>query len=253
MTARSIPILFLLAVSALAQWPSVRTQGIPRTPDGRPNLFAKTPRTGEGKPDLSGLWELKTQDYWYDIGIDAKPDGVPLQPWAAAVYKDRKENLGKDNPIARCMPAGVPTIDTIPLPFKIIQTSTVLAALYEYNMEYRQMFLDGRASPKDPNPNWMGYSTGRWDGDTLIVETSGLKDNTWLDMFGHPATDALKVTERFERPDFGHLNIDITMTDVKAYAKPWPIKLHASLLPDTEILEYVCIENNRGMEHMVGK
>ena len=176
-----------------------------------------------------------------------------MQSAAAAVYKNRKENFGKDNPIARCMPAGVPTIDTIPLPFKIIQTSTMLAALYEYNMEYRQIFVDGRAVPKDPNPNWMGYSTGRWDGDTLVVETSGLKDNTWLDLFGHPATDALRVTERFERPDFGHLNIDITMTDIKAYTKPWPIKLHASLIPDTEIIEFVCIENNRGMEHMVGK
>jgi hypothetical protein len=183
----------LLAASLLpAQWLSPKTLGIPRTPDGKPNLVAKGPRTPDRKPDLSGLWALSDETYWHDIGANLGPEGVPLQPWAAALYRERRENEGKDNPIARCMPAGVPTIDNIPTPFKLIQTPASIAILYEYNMEYRQIFTDGRALPDGPNPNWLGYSVGRWDGDTLVVETTGLKDDTWLDLFGHPATDALR-------------------------------------------------------------
>jgi hypothetical protein len=245
--------LLLAGTSLLGQWSSPKTTGIPRTSYGKPDLTAKAPRAADGKPDLSGLWVLDTEDFWEDIGAGLKPESVPLQPWAAAVYSERKASLGKDNPIARCMPAGVPTIETIPTPHKIIQTPAFIAILYEYNMQYRQIFTDGRALPKDPNPNWMGYSVGRWDGDTLVVETVGLKDNTWLDLFGHPATDALRVTERFHRRDFGHIDIDITMTDSKAYTKPWPIILHPQLMPDSEMLEFVCIENNKGVEHMVGK
>jgi hypothetical protein len=174
----SMLTMLLAGVGAFGQWPSSHTPGIPRTADGKPDLSAKAPRTPDGKPDFSGLWAINTQDYWYDIGIDAKPGGVPMQPWAETLYRDRNDNLGKDNPIARCMPASVPTIDAIPLPFKVIQTSTMLAMLYEYNMQYRQVFLDGRALPKDPNPAFMGYSTAKWDNDTLVVETGGLKDNT---------------------------------------------------------------------------
>jgi hypothetical protein len=176
-----------------------------------------------------------------------------LQPWAAALYKQRSANLGKDNPISRCMPAGVPTIETIPTPFKIIQSPEFIAILHEYNMEYRQIFTDGRALPKDPNPNWMGYSVGKWEGDTLVVETTGLKDNTWLDLFGHPASDALHVTERFQRRTFGSMDLEIPLADSKAYTEPWHIVLHPRLMPDTEILEFVCIENNKGVEHLVGK
>jgi hypothetical protein len=204
-------------------------------------------------PDLSGLWALPDESYWHDIGVNLRPEGVPLQPWAAALYRERRDNEGKDNPIARCMPAGVPTIDNIPTPFKLIQTPASIAILYEYNMEYRQIFIDGRRLPDDPNPNWLGYSVGRWDGDTLVVETAGLKDNTWLDLFGHPATDALRVTERFQRRDFGHMDLEIAMSDAKAYTKPWRIELHPHLLPDNELLEWICLEGNRGTEHMVGK
>jgi len=236
-----------------AQWPSPKAPGIPRTHDGKSDLATKAPRTADGRPDLSGLWALPDESYWHDISVNLGPEGVPLQPWAAALYRERRDNEGKDNPIARCMPAGVPTIDNIPTPFKLIQTPASIAILYEYNMEYRQIFTYGRRLPNDPNPNWLGYSVGRWDGDTLVVETAGLKDNTWLDLFGHPATDALRVTERFQRRDFGHMDLEITMTDAKAYTKPWRIELHPHLLPDNELLEWICLEGNRGMEHMVGK
>ena len=236
-----------------AQWPSPKTVGIPRTPDGKADLSAKAPRTPDGRPNLSGLWTIETEEFWEDIGAGLKPDEVPLQPWAATLFGERKASLGKDNPIARCMPAGVPTIDTIPTPHKIIQTPSFMAILYEYNMQYRQIFTDGRSLPQDPNPNWMGYSVGRWDGDTLVVDTTGLKDKTWLDLYGHPATDALRVSEHFYRRDFGHMDLEITMSDSKAYTKPWRIVLHPRLLPDVEMLEFVCIENNKGIEHMVGK
>ncbi len=160
--------LLLTAGLLPAQWPSPKTPGIPRTPDGKPNLAAKASRMQDGKPDLSGLWALSDETYWQDIGADLGPEGVPLQPWAAALYRERRDNEGKDNPIARCMPASVPTIDDIPTPFKLIQLTASIAILYEYNMEYRQIFTDGRALPNGANPNWLGYSVGRWDGDTLV-------------------------------------------------------------------------------------
>ena len=245
--------LVAAAPALFGQWPSFPARGIPRRPDGKPDLAAKAPRTSEGRPDFSGVWSIQTQDYWYDIGADLKPDGVPLQPSAATIHKERQDNLGKDNPIARCYPASVPTIDTIPLPFKIYQTPSAIAILYEYNMEHRQVFLDGRRAPADPNPNWLGYSVGRWEGDTLVVDTAGLKDGTWLDLFGTPATDALHVTERFQRRDIGHMDLEITMTDPKAYTKPWVIKLHPNLVVDQELMEWVCVEGNKGVEHLVGK
>jgi hypothetical protein len=155
--------------------------------------------------------------------------------------------------MARCLPAGVPTIDIIPTPFKIYQTPPAIAILYEYNMQYRQIFLDGRRLPQDPNPNWMGYSVARWEGNTLVVDTTGLKDGTWLDLFGTPATDSLHVTERFRRRDFGHMDLEITMADSKAYTEPWTIKLHPNLRLDTELMEWVCVEGNKGVEHLVGK
>jgi len=253
MNASRFAILLLTSAALHAQWPTIRTPGVPRNADGKPDLKAKTPRTPDGKPDLSGLWSIHTEAYWYDIGQDLKPGGVPMQPSAAALYKQRSDNLGKDNPVSHCLPAGVPTIDIIPTPFKFIQSAGFAAVLYEYNMEYRQIFTDGRPLPKDPNPNWMGYSAGHWEGDTFVVETIGLKDDTWLDLFGHPATDALHVTERFHRPDFGHMDLEITLADARAYTRPWSITLHPQLMLDTEILEFVCAENNRGMEHMIGK
>ena len=234
-----------------AQWTSPRTPGIPRTPDGKPDLAAKAPRTVDGRPDLSGLWALSDERYWNDIGVNLGPEGVPLQPWAAALYRERRGNEGKDNPIARCMPAGVPAIDYIPTPFKLIQTPASIAILYEYNMEYRQIFTDGRRLPDDPNqtgsaiPSDAGTATPWW------WKTAGLKDNTWLDLFGHPATAALRVIERFRRRDFGHMDLEIAMTDAKAYTKPWRIELHPHLLPDNELLEWICLEGNRGMEHIV--
>ena len=240
---RFLVLTILVSSSLWAQWPARAT---------KVDLAGKVARTPDGKPDLSGVWTLNDQKYWYDIGADLK-DGVPMQAGAAAVFAQRKADEGKDNPIARCKPAGVPTIDTIPLPFKIIQNPKSTTILYEFNLEYRQIFTDGRTLPKDPNPNFLGYSIGRWEGDVFVVDTMGMKDDTWLDMFGHPATDALRVTERFHRRDVGNLDLEITMTDLKAYTKPWNLSLHLKLVPDLEVMEYVCAENNRGMEHMVGR
>src|SRR4029078_4139610 len=171
---RRTPMRFLFTTVALlltadllpAQWASPKNRDIPRTPDGKPDLKAKTPRTSDRKPNLSGLWSLSDETYWHDISANLGPEGHPRQPWAAALYRERRDNEGKDNPIARCMPAGVPTIDNIPTPFKLIQTPASIALLYEYNMEYRQIFTDDRSLPANPNPNWLGYSVGRWDGDT---------------------------------------------------------------------------------------
>jgi hypothetical protein len=245
-----------------AQWLQFPTPGIPRTSDGKPNLSAPAPKTADGKPDLSGIWEISEQQSTYgpftshfmNLAVDLKPEEAPFQPWAKALSEQRQANLHKDDPLARCMPPGVPRIDTI-APFKIVQTPQVVIVLYETTATaaFRQIFTDGRPLPKDPQPTWLGYSTGAWEGNMLKVETIGFNDRGWIDTgIGHPQTEALHVIERFRRPDFGHLEIAVTIDDPKAYTKPWTGNLKLHLLPDTELLEMTC-ENSRGIEHMVGK
>ena len=236
--------LISVSVPATAQWLNYPTAGIPRTPDGKPNLSAPAPRTADGKPDLSGLWR-PAAILIGDIATNLKPGSVPFQPWAEKLYTERRANDSRDDPTAACIVGGVPRSDLVPYPFKVLHTPGMMAILYEAVHSYRQIFTDGRPLPVDPNPTWFGYSVGQWEGDTLVVRTSGFNDKGWLDNFGHPATDALKVTERFRRKDFGHMDIDITIDDAKAYTKPWAVTLPLVLMPDTELLEYMCTENNK--------
>jgi len=241
----------LMSVSAGAQWLSYPSHGIPRNPDGTPNLAAPVPRTPDGKPNLAGLWQ--TGGYVGNIAKDLKPEDVPLRPWAAELYKQRQDTLSKDDPTGYCIPGGVPRSDAVGYPFKILNTDGMMVILYEAVHSYRQVFLDGRELPQDPNPTWLGYSTGHWADDTLVVETAGFVENSWLDNGGHPGTESMHVTERFKRKDFGHMDIQITIDDPKAYTKPWTVTLPLTLRPDTELLEYICDENNKDLQHLVGK
>ena len=235
-----------------AQWLSHPTPGIPRTADGKPNLTAPAPRTPDGKPNLSGLWFKISQTYGANIAADLKPGDV--QPWAESLVQQRRENLGKDAPNLACLPLGPASITadhTSVATFKIIQAPEIIVFLYA-NLTYRQIFMDGRALETDPSPSWMGYSVGRWEGDTLVVESNGFNERSWLDAFGHPHTEALRTTERYRRSDFGHLNIELTLADPAVYARPWTVALRAELDADTGIIEYVCNEANKGQEHWVG-
>ena len=207
-------------------------------------------RTADGKPDLSGLWGMNSGAYQGNIATDLKPEDV--QPWADALFKQRSAALGKDDPTQfQCLPEG-PRSNRFDFQMKkIIQTPGVIVILIE-DLTYRQIFLDGRELPKDPDPSFMGYSVGHWEGDTLVVETTGFKDKTWLDMQGHPHTEALRVTERFRRRDFGHMEISEMIDDPGAFNKPFTITIKAEIVPDTEILEYVCAENEKDHQHLVG-
>jgi len=240
----ALALVSAMTVSASAQWLSHPTAGIPRTPDGKPNLAAPVPRTPDGKPQLAGLWR-PSPGLTGDIARNLKPGEVPFQPWAEELYKKRRANNSKDDPTANCIVGGVPRSDLVGYPFKILQVPGMVVILYEAVHAYRQIFTDGRAMPVDPQPTWFGYSVGHWEGDTLVVQTAGFNDKGWLDNAGKPATDQLKVTERFIRKDFGNLDIQITIDDPKAYTKPWTVTQPLAFQADTELLEYICNENNR--------
>jgi hypothetical protein len=255
--------IVVLSVPAAAQWVDYPARGIPRLKDGRPNLSAPAPKTPENRPDFSGTWWVPhggvegladpPPKYLVNLAADLKPEELPMLPWAEALSKQREEDLGKDAPFSRCLPLPVPTIFTEPLPFKVLQMRALTAILFESQGRYRQIFTDGRTLPKDPQPTWLGYSVGKWEGDTLVVETIGFNDQSWLDARGHPHTDALHVTERFRRPDFGHIELRATIDDPKAYTKPWTVTIPIELVPDTELLEQVCNENEKDVRHLVGK
>jgi len=262
-TAPFLAGLLMVAAPAAAQWAKQPDPGVPRTRDGKPNLAARAPKASDGKPDLSGVWlpdpdptgkpegveNMVTPRYFVDITADLKPEEVPLEPWAAAVFKQRLESEGRDDPIAHCQPTGVPALGTIPLPYKIVQTPRLILILYEENTVFRQIFLDGRKLPQDAEPRWMGYSTGRWDGDTLVVDTVGFNDRSWLDRLGHPHSEGLHVIERFRRRDIGHLDVEVTIDDPKAYRKPIAYTQRQTLVPYEDLLEYFCAENEKDVEH----
>ena len=240
--------LFLLAGSLAAQWPKHSTPGVPRTPDGKPDLSAPAPRTTDGKPDLSGVWMIRGSMFYF-TGV--KPE--QMQPWAAALLKQREQNFRNDTDGINCLPPGPKAgVGVGNLPFRILQTPGMIAVLYEYQTIYRQIFTDGRALPSDPNPTWMGYSTGTWAGDTLVVTTVGYNDRTSIDLAGHPHTEALRMTERYHRVDFGHIELALTFDDPKAYTEPWTQKVTLDLIPEGDLIEYVC-ENERDKRHLVGK
>jgi hypothetical protein len=256
-TGSLVAVIFTIAIApALAQWLNAPTKGIPRTKDGKADLSAPALRKPDGSPDLSGVWrgDPQSEKYFQNVAADFKPDDFPIRPWAETLTKERAA-AGRDWPLAHCLPAGVALQDTaaIPYPLKIIQEPDLIVMLFELFGQFRQIFLDGRALPINPNPTWSGYSVGRWDGDTLIVETAGFNGKTWLDAAGHPATDALHITERFWRRDFGHMDLQLTIDDPKAYTKPWTVSLSWHLWLDTELMEYICNENEKDLKHIVAK
>src|SRR6266705_72300 len=227
----TVILLTALVTPLKAQWLERRTPGIPRTADGKPNLTAAAPRTADGKPDLAGLWEM--------IGAVRRPGDLQpadVQPWAQALVQQRADNFGIENPRYQCLPDG-PNYSTGQGMKRILQTPAMIVILQE-DLTYRQIHMDGRALETDPNPTWMGYSVGRWDGDTLVVESNGYNDRTWL-IGGYPHTEGLRMTERFRRTDFGHLDIAVTFDDPKAYNKAWTLRLSARLAADTEMMECV--------------
>jgi hypothetical protein len=237
--------ILLLPVTLPAQWFTLPLKGTPRTADGSPDLAAPTPRTADNRPDLSGIWSVAPTagpgpGYLSNIARDL-PDGPPLQPWAKALHDERRAAEGAGRPSERCLPHGIPDAMMVRnLPWKIIQTPDVTVILYEEFNNWRQIFTDGRTHPVDPEPAWFGYSVGRWEGDTLVVETRGFKDTTWLDDYGTPHSDALRTVERFRRRDFGHLEIAFTFDDPKAFTQPWSTTVSFDLRPDTELLDHQC-------------
>jgi hypothetical protein len=190
---------------------------------------------------------------FFDIGSTVK-DGLPFTPWAAALRKERKDANNKDNPDAHCLPLGLTQLHMHPQPRKIIQAPGLIVILYEAQGGVRQIFMDGRKLPgSDAEPWWYGYSIGHWDGDTLVIETNGFRDDVWLDVEGSPLTNTGKMTERFRRVNFGHLEMEITVEDPKAYTHPWTVKMKQRLLLDTDLIEFICNENEKSDAHLVGK
>jgi hypothetical protein len=237
-----------------AQWLSQPTAGIPRTPDGKPNLTAPSPRTPDGKPDLSGLWAKASPKYGRNIAADLKPSEI--LPWARAVVEQRHEDLGKDGMQVRCLPLG-PAYSTSgdstgSEMVRIVQTPQLIVMLNP-DLTYRQIWTDGRKLEPAPNPSWMGYSVGRWEGDTLVVDSNGFNPGTWLDRDGNPHTEHLRMTERYRRTNFGKLEVEVTLSDPDTYARPWTVKVGADYAADTEMLEWVCNEGaSRSLTHWIG-
>ncbi len=246
--------LTLLALAAPAQWINYPTPGIPRTADGKPDLAAPAPRTADGKPDLSGLWQPASggaDPQFADIAKEVK-GGLPFQKWAADLVKARRAANNMGDPDGHCQPLGTVKMHLHPYPRKILQLPGMMVILYERDTVYRQIFTDGRPLPVDPQPSFYGYSTAKWEGDTLVVQTIGFKDDLWLDISGTPLTDAAKVTERYHRPSFGKLEIDVTVDDSKAYTKPWSIRVNQTFAADTDLMEFFCTENEKDARHLVG-
>lgn len=269
-----------LAASVQAQWLSHPASGIPRTKDGKPNLAAPVPRGANGKPDLSGVWatdptpfaemerlfgDLKASavpgddpralgKYFLNIFADFKPEDVPFRPEAAQAFGRHMQTTTADQaPTARCFPAGIPMGDLLPLPRRFIQTPGLLAILYEGINPHRMIYTDGRKLPVDPQPAWLGYSVGSWDGDVFMVQSSGYSDRSWLDGIGHARSEATRITERIRRPDFGHLEVDVTIDDPRTYTRPFSIRYTQTLVPDTDILESICGENEKDRAHLIGQ
>src|SRR5580704_6750258 len=273
-----IPTVIALVIpcqTLFAQWPSWPAAGAPRTANGKVDFSAPATKAPDGHPDLSGVWDRGSAPGTPTSpptpppgGFGATPppgprpfqnlpsllpDGLPMLPWALELRKQRLAENSKDHPDAHCLPLHPMQLHSHPQPRKMIQTPGEVLIIYEANDGLRQIFTDGRPLPPDPQPWWFGYSTGKWDGDTLVVETKGFRDMGWLDEEGTVITTAGKLTERFRRVNYGTLEIEITVDDPKTFTKPWTVKLNQHLMPDTELIEFVCKENNRSLPHLVGK
>jgi len=253
-------LVTIMPVAAAAQWLNYPTPGLPRTADGKPNLSAPTPRTADGKPDLSGMWgwdafakcgahcnDTQIAFYFLNIAFGLK-GGPPYKPGVADLVKHRTGAQDED-PNVHCMPRGAPRIWTDDYYKRIFQVPGRLIILTERNMQYRQIFTDGRPLPEDQNPTWNGYSTAKWDGDALVVRSNGFRDGLWLDSNGSPLTEAATITERFRRPNYGTLEIALRVDDPKAYTRPWEITLKQVIVLDSELLDYVCYENEKSVQH----
>ncbi len=248
-----VAIVLIAACGPLsAQWTKVKDP-IPRNPDGSPNMTAPAPRRADHTPDLTGIWNPEPPKL-RDVTKDLKPGDVQMQPQAEALFNQRKTgSLSALDPDANCLPQGVPKIDATPAPFKILQEPGVIVFLYEAFDQFRQVFMDGRELPKDPNPQWFGYSVAKWDGDTLVIQSSGFNGKAWLDQVGHPSSESMRVTERFRRIDFGHMEVTATIDDPVNYKKPWSFKQPLTLMADGDLIEQVCNENNRDVSHLPGR
>ena len=262
--ALALAVLCATPTLASAQWPDLKTAGIPRTSSGAPDLKAPAPRTGDGKPDFSGMWfaNVPAKDYCKEkdciqeermareqinLGIKLK-DGLPYTAWSKEQMVKRRADGGRDDPHTHCMPPNFPRAWTLPQYIKIVQTPTLMVVLHEFNAAYREVFLDGRALPDNPNPTWNGYSTAHWEGDTLVIETNGLRDDMWLDIQGSPVTESAHVTERLKRINFGVMQIEIAVNDPKAYTKPWSVKIEMAVQVDTNMLEEICLDDEQDVK-----
>ena len=267
----AIGVAIFFSVSASAQWPLHVPPDVPRGTDGQPNLTATAPRLPNGKPDFTGVWESRVPPSgrlggpalpslmpdapplatFVDIGRNMK-EPLPMTPWAAELKKQRMSRNSMDNPDAHCLPMGFMQLHTHSQPRKIVHTKDVMVIAYEANYGLRWVFTDGRKLPgNDPQPFWYGYSVGRWEGDDLVVETTGLRDGGWLDVNGSPFTDQARIVERFRRVNYGRIEIDVTVEDAKAYTKPFTTRVNWRLYPDGELIEFICNENEQSSKHLV--
>jgi hypothetical protein len=269
-------LLAFFSAGAYAQWLNYPTPGTPRTSDGKPNLAAPAPRAANGRPELSGVWmhertplaELKrlfgdhagdvnvpgmeietVSKYGINILVDFKPEESPMRPQATEIF--RRRATGADSR-GTCLPIGIPAAGLLSEPFKIVQSPRLTAILYEDS--HRQIYTDGRVFPKEfAQPSWLGYSIGHWEGDTLVMETAGFNDKTWLDVSGHPHSEALRILERYRRRDFGHMDTEMTFNDPQMYTRPFTIKVTFELQADSDIFEYFCDENEKDSAHATQK
>jgi hypothetical protein len=272
---RQLSIVAFLVVAfgvpgvGLTQWLHYPTAEVPRKADGKPNLTAPAPRLTNGKPDFTGIWhtarripcspdlgkfidcgsEIGGSPLALNLGLDM-PDGLPYRPEAAALVRQRKADQGVDDPHVRCLPDNPPRPWVMPHLLKAVHTPKLLVLLYEVNAMYRQIFIDGRPLPADMNPSWNGYSTAKWEGDTLVVQTAGFRDDLWIDMGGSPMSEAAKMTERIRRPNFGTLELEITVDDPRTYTRPWTVKMVQGIELDTELIDEVCLENEKSYQRM---
>jgi hypothetical protein len=258
----------LAAEPAAAQWVNYPTARVPRKADGTVDVAAPAPRLADGKPDFSGIWtaanptresgrgdapsdgnDLTSSRYMANLGADL-PEGLPYQPWLVPIVKERTANLAIDDPHIRCLPDNFLRAYGLPHMLKFVHTPDLLVVLNEMNAGYRQVFTDGRPLPDDPTPAWQGYSSAKWAGDTLVVDTIGLRDDTWIDWNGSVLTEEAKVREEIRRPDFGHLEIRVTIDDPKAYTKPWTVTLTQRIVVDAELIDEICLENEQFVQRM---
>jgi hypothetical protein len=241
-------VILIAAASLDAQWIKLATPGLPRLADGKPNLDAPAPRTADGKPDLSGLWKNDGGDRYYNnITADLKTSDVA--PWAHELFIKRSLEFGKDSMETQCLPLGPAYMTNRYREYRTVQTPSLIVIAFNDGM-HREIFMDGRSLEKDPNPTWMGYSVGRWDGNVLVVESNGYTDRSWLDFGGHPHTEDLRITERYTRTTVGRMGVQVTLVDSKVYATPITLTMPAKLLVDTEMLEGFCENHHKSRERM---